>query len=37
LSRDDELTGQRTTYGRSAGLIVYAVVHQRGRVIILRW
>ena len=33
----DELTDQwTTTYGGGAGLIVYAVVHQRERVIILR-
>ena len=33
----DELTDQwTTTYGGGAGLIVYAVVHQRERVISLR-
>ena len=33
----DELTDQwTTTYGGGAGLIVYAVVHERQRVIILR-
>jgi mRNA-degrading endonuclease RelE of RelBE toxin-antitoxin system len=33
----DELTDQRTTvYGDGTGLIVYAVVHERQRVIILR-
>ena len=33
----DELTDQSTTsYGGGAGLIVYAVVHERQRVIILR-
>jgi len=33
----DQLTDQwTTTYGGGAGLIVYAVVHQRERVIILR-
>ena len=33
----DELTDQwTTTYGGGAGLIVYAVVHERERVIILR-
>lgn len=33
----DELTDQwTTTYGGRAGLIVYAVVHERQRVIILR-
>ncbi|MGH3614283.1 MAG: type II toxin-antitoxin system RelE family toxin [Pseudonocardia sp.] len=33
----DELTDQWTTiYGGGAGLIVYAVVHERQRVIILR-
>jgi mRNA-degrading endonuclease RelE of RelBE toxin-antitoxin system len=33
----DELTDQWvTTYGGGVGLIVYAVVHQRQRVIILR-
>jgi len=33
----DELTDQwTTTYGGGAGLIVYAVVHERRRVIILR-
>jgi mRNA-degrading endonuclease RelE of RelBE toxin-antitoxin system len=32
----DEVTGQwTTTYGGGAGLIVYAVVHERQRVIIL--
>ena len=38
-SRDsyDERTDQwTTTYGDAAGLIVYAVVHERQRVIILR-
>lgn len=38
-SRDgyDELTDQwTTTYGGGAGLIVYAIVHERERVIILR-
>ncbi|MDN5917233.1 MAG: hypothetical protein L0I76_19375 [Pseudonocardia sp.] len=33
----DELTDQwTTTYGGGVGLIVYAVVHERQRVIILR-
>jgi plasmid stabilization system protein ParE len=33
----DQLTDQwTTTYGDGAGLIVYAVVHERQRVIILR-
>jgi len=33
----DELTDQwTTTYGGGAGLIVYAIVHERERVIILR-
>ena len=33
----DELTDQwTTTYGGGAGLIVYAVVHERERVVILR-
>ena len=33
----DELTDQwTTTYGGGAGLIVYAVVHERQRLIILR-
>ena len=33
----DQLTDQwTTTYGGGAGLIVYAVVHERQRVIILR-
>lgn len=33
----DQLTDQwTTTYGAGAGLIVYAVVHERQRVIILR-
>lgn len=33
----DEFTDQwTTTYGGGAGLIVYAVVHERERVIILR-
>lgn len=33
----DERTDQwTTTYGDGAGLIVYAVVHERQRVIILR-
>ena len=34
----DRLTDQwTTTYGDGAGLIVYAVVHERQRVIILRF
>jgi len=37
LGGHDELTDQWTTiYGGGAGLIVYAVVHERQRVIILR-